>query len=64
MLHQPLESGKVTISRVSGTVTYPARFTLGATNPCPCGTHGAKDKYWTCTIKQIHSYHSDYQEPF
>ncbi|MBH0230762.1 YifB family Mg chelatase-like AAA ATPase [Halobacillus yeomjeoni] len=57
MLRQPLETGKVTISRVSGTVTYPAHFILiGATNPCPCGYHGAKDKYCTCTAKQIHSY--------
>lgn len=57
MLRQPLETGKVTISRVSGTVTYPARFTLiGATNPCPCGYLGAKDKYCTCTEKQVQSY--------
>ncbi|RDY71675.1 ATP-binding protein [Halobacillus trueperi] len=57
MLRQPLESGKVTISRVSGTVTYPSRFVLiGATNPCPCGYQGAKNKYCTCTPKQINSY--------
>ncbi|MFG6114917.1 YifB family Mg chelatase-like AAA ATPase [Halobacillus sp. MO56] len=57
MLRQPIEAGKVTISRVSGTVTYPARFILiGATNPCPCGYKGAKDKYCTCTPKQINSY--------
>lgn len=57
MLRQPLESGKVTISRVSGTVTYPSRFVLiGATNPCPCGFQGARNKYCTCTPKQINSY--------
>ncbi|MFC4057577.1 YifB family Mg chelatase-like AAA ATPase [Planomonospora corallina] len=36
-LRQPLESGKVTVSRSQGTVTFPARFMLVlAANPCPC----------------------------
>src|SRR5437868_1671595 len=36
-LRQPLESGRVTISRAVGAVTFPARFTLIlAANPCPC----------------------------
>jgi len=57
MLRQPLEAGKVTISRVNGTVTYPARFILiGATNPCPCGYLDSKDKYCTCSPKQISNY--------
>ncbi len=38
VLRQPLEEKKVTISRVSGTYTYPANFVLvGAMNPCNCG---------------------------
>jgi magnesium chelatase family protein len=36
-LRQPLESGRITLSRVQGSATYPARFALVlAANPCPC----------------------------
>lgn len=37
-LRQPIETGKVTVSRVNSHVTYPARFQLvAAMNPCRCG---------------------------
>jgi magnesium chelatase family protein len=40
-LRQPLESGRVVVSRASGTCAMPARFLLiGAMNPCPCGEAG------------------------
>lgn len=37
-LREPMEEGRITISRASGSVEWPARFMLGAAmNPCPCG---------------------------
>lgn len=57
MLRQPLEAGKVTISRAQSTVTYLSSFILiTAMNPCPCGYLGSNSRYCTCTPKQIQSY--------
>jgi magnesium chelatase family protein len=48
-LRQPLESGTVTIARVEGAVTLPARFTLlAAFNPCPCGWLGSRVRPCVC----------------
>lgn len=56
-LRQPLEDGVVTVSRVSGNVTYPADFMLvAAMNPCPCGNFGSRDKECRCTPAQIQRY--------
>jgi magnesium chelatase family protein len=56
-LRQPLEDGKVTISRVSTSITYPARIILaGSCNPCPCGYYGDSLKECTCTPLQIQRY--------
>jgi magnesium chelatase family protein len=48
-LREPLESGSVTIARVDGALTMPARFTLlAAFNPCPCGWRGSRQRACTC----------------
>ena len=44
-LRQPLEDGRVVVTRVAGAVEFPARFTLvGAANPCPCAKGAATDE--------------------
>lgn len=64
MLRQPLESGKVTISRAHSTVTYPANFLLiAAMNPCPCGYLGSSSHYCTCSPKQIQAYQNRVSGP-
>lgn len=56
-LRQPIESGRVTITRSGGSVSYPARFTLvAATNPCPCGWAGDSRRACRCTPAIIDSY--------
>jgi magnesium chelatase family protein len=56
-LRQPLENGKVTITRSGGSVTYPARFTLvAATNPCPCGWLGDPVRVCRCTPALVNAY--------
>jgi magnesium chelatase family protein len=56
-LRQPLESGRVTITRSAGSVAYPARFTLvAATNPCPCGWAGDTRRSCRCTPAMIDAY--------
>ncbi len=57
VLRQPMEDKQVTISRVSGTVTYPSVFMLiGAMNPCPCGYHGHPTRKCICSKKQVTNY--------
>jgi len=57
VLRQPLEDGKVTISRASGSLTYPSKFILiAASNPCPCGYYGDPIKECTCSNAQIIKY--------
>ncbi len=63
-LREPLEDGKVTITRASGSMTYPARFILvAAMNPCPCGNMGNKDKACVCRASDIERYEKKLSGP-
>ena len=57
VLRQPLEDGKVTISRAAGTLTFPAQFMLvAAMNPCPCGFYGDLKPECRCSPPVIQKY--------
>lgn len=63
-LRQPLEDGKVTISRVNATLTYPCNIMLIASmNPCKCGYFGDSRRQCTCTPHQINQYRSKISGP-
>ncbi|MGC8587756.1 MAG: YifB family Mg chelatase-like AAA ATPase [Hydrogenobaculum sp.] len=63
-LRQPLEDKEVTISRVHGSIKFPASFLLvGAMNPCPCGYYKSNLKACKCTPNQIKQYQSKISGP-
>ncbi len=63
-LRQPLEDGIVTVARATGTVSYPARFMLIASqNPCPCGYATDPHTECTCTAHQVHQYRKKISGP-
>ncbi len=56
VLRQPLEEGKITISRVFGNSVYPSRFMLlAAMNPCKCGYYPDRTRC-KCTTEQVRKY--------
>ena len=56
-LRQPLEDGRVQISRVSGTEIFPSRFMLVcAMNPCKCGWYGHPSGRCRCTAAEVEKY--------
>jgi magnesium chelatase family protein len=63
-LRQPLEEGRVTISRALMSTTFPASFVLvAAMNPCPCGYLGDAKRPCKCTPMQIERYMSRVSGP-
>ncbi|MGD9030115.1 MAG: YifB family Mg chelatase-like AAA ATPase, partial [Anaerolineae bacterium] len=57
VLRQPMEDHQVTISRATGTLAFPANFTLvAAMNPCPCGFYGDPVRVCTCSPTQVTRY--------
>jgi magnesium chelatase family protein len=57
VLRQPLEEGRVTISRALNSTTFPARFILvAAMNPCPCGYLGDAKHACKCSPMQVERY--------
>ena len=63
ILRQPLEDGKVTISRAAGTVVYPASIMLiAAMNPCPCGYYPDMNKC-RCTPGEVSHYLHKLSQP-
>lgn len=64
VLRQPMEDGKVTISRVNSSITYYSNFvTICALNPCPCGNYGSQTEKCTCSQLQIQRYLSKISGP-
>jgi len=57
VLRQPMEDGKISISRASGSLTFPAKFMMVASmNPCPCGYLGDPTHECSCSQGQIDKY--------
>jgi magnesium chelatase family protein len=57
VLREPLESGRITISRAARQADFPARFQLiAAMNPCPCGFLGHYGSKCRCTPEQVARY--------
>jgi magnesium chelatase family protein len=64
VMRQPLEDGRVTISRSKVTVDYPCNFMLAsAMNPCPCGNYGNPNQECQCQPQQIQRYMSKISGP-
>ncbi len=63
-LRQPLEDGRITVSRAAGSVQYPSRFMLVcAMNPCKCGWYGSGVHECTCPPQSVKNYRARVSGP-
>ncbi|MCP5227505.1 YifB family Mg chelatase-like AAA ATPase [Accumulibacter sp.] len=63
-LREPLDSGRIHISRAARQAEFPAQFQLvAAMNPCPCGYHGDPGGRCRCTVEQVRRYRSRLSGP-
>jgi magnesium chelatase family protein len=63
-LRQPLEDGRVVVTRAVGSAEFPARFTLvAAANPCPCGYEGDPRRQCRCPDHRVHQYRQKLSGP-
>ena len=64
VLREPLESGRITISRAARQADFPARFQLiAAMNPCPCGYLGHRTRACRCSPDAVKRYHDRISGP-
>jgi magnesium chelatase family protein len=64
VLREPLESGRITISRAARQADFPARFQLvAAMNPCPCGYLGHPSNKCRCTPELVARYQGKISGP-
>jgi len=63
-LRQPMEDGRVSITRIAGSITFPASFMLiAAANPCPCGYLGDPKRECKCTPRMVMKYQGKLSGP-
>ena len=64
VLREPMESGRVVISRAARQAEFPARFQMiAAMNPCACGYHGDPKVLCRCTQDSINRYRNKISGP-
>ena len=64
ILRQPLEDGQVVINRIHGSYVFPTAFLLClASNPCPCGYYGDKERQCTCSAGALERYRNRMSGP-
>lgn len=63
-LREPLEEGRITVSRAAGSLQLPAKFTLvAAMNPCPCGNYGEQRADCICSPMNVIRYRKKISGP-